>query len=477
MVQQKNEEHTDVLAKAVASMDIEPEPVKAASLPQPSSTISLSDFVPSTYRPNRYSHPSLMQNNGAFIQIMSHNCNDAANVLGCLRIPYSDPNEVQYYIATHRREILVEAVAMLDQHFKDCQSAVGILEDDLTVDDYSLTFMVATINAAGMAMNQGRKEGGLWMLNYASYLEFSRASFYSEINPNLDTYQITVNAYIHLNEPHRRQRTVVKRHLEDAFTKAEKARHLQDGTGKPRKPARDPSAPRAPPMDRPDTCNPGPVVQSSPGLTQPLTQPDQQPPPSPMQAQQPALADATAQPQQQPQMQPQQAVPPGSGSPVPVVPQPTGAPQQMTPAQQPAQPAPQPIPPLMSQPNQMQQAQQPYYQQGYQPQHFGPNPQQNQPYSGPAQQRRRQQQAFQPQQFQQQFQPQFQQQPFQQQPFFQQQQYQPSRPRRNNRKGPYDGSRPNNAGNNMNMSGYPPMPQGTQPAANTWTGPIPVMQG
>ena len=505
---QNLDKNDDVLAQAVASMDIEAEPTKPSTVSGPTGAnnlVTLADLIPSTYRPNRYSHPSAMENNGAFVQIMSHNCNDAANVLGCIRLPVSDHNEVQYYLATHRREILVEAVAMLDQHFKDCQSATAVLEEDLIVDDYSLTFMVASVNENGRAFNNGRKEGGLWMLNYPSYLKVTRASFYAEEDPNLDSYQLTINAYIHLNEPHRRQRAVVKRHLEESFAKVEKNRMSREIGNKGKRSARDVSLSRAQPLDRQDTSNPGPAVQPVPELTpvpgqqQPLQPPSHQPqpatvtPPSPDQQQQ--LAQAPAQP-------------PANGPSTPVVPQPTGQqiqPLMLIPVPAPPQPAPAQQPLQNGYPDN---AQQPPHPPGYPQPQYQPQPQ-GQKYKGSPKQHRHPEQRFQsqpfqqqpfqqpfqqfqqPQQFQppqQQFQPQQQQfAPQQQQQFPPQQQFQQQqqqyqgqqqyRPRRNNRKGPYDGSRSASAHAPRNYDNFPPMPQGTQPANPNWSGPVPVVRG
>lgn len=493
---QKIDKNDDVLAQAVASMDIEAEPSKTPTPPSSNNLVSLSDLIPSTYKPNRYAHPSAMENNGAFVQIMSHNCNDSANVLGCIRLPVSDPNEVQYYLATRRREILVEAVAMLDQHFKDCQSATAVLEDDLTVDDYSLTFMVASVNEAGKSFNNGRKEGGLWMLNYPSYLTFTRASFYAEENPNLDTYQLTINAYIHLNEPHRRQRAVIKKHLEDSFAKAEKTRSSREVGNKGKRPARDVSVSRAPLLDHPDTSNavinPGPPAQPTPVLSQAPEQP-QQPLQSLQQPPQPPTTAPASPDQPQPAQAPVQ--PPVNGPATPVVPQPVATQQAQTLVAPQIQPLMSVSVPAQQAPNQ--QPQPTYYQDNaQQPQQHPPgypqpqyqHQQPNQRYQGSPQQRRRQeQQPFQPQPFQQQpFQQFQQQQPFPQQPMFQQQQQfvqpqyqgqQQYRPRRSNRKGPYDGSRSASAHAPRNYNAFPPMPQGTQPANPNWSGPVPVVQG
>ena len=164
-----------------------------------------------------YQDPSLKTNRGIVVQFVNTNCIDAASIIGAVRLPVQEITFLPEYLRVHEPTLKVHAVAALMRHLVSCQSPVGAGEKDLTVEDFSISFMVASISEETAQLNpSGRREAGLWICAYpwmARKVDF-------EVNDPLDHGEAVnrayvINCYVHLLDPARRRRTVLKRVRED----------------------------------------------------------------------------------------------------------------------------------------------------------------------------------------------------------------------------------------------------------------------
>lgn len=155
---------------------------------------------------------SLMNNDGILVQFINTNCLDAASIIGAIRLPVRELVLFPAYLAENKAKIKLYAVDALQRHLQDCQSPVGAGETDLSVDDFSLSFTIASITDACAQLNpSGRREAGLWICQYPWLAR----------KVDLDSLGIVncayvINAYVHLLDANRRRRVVLKKIREEA---------------------------------------------------------------------------------------------------------------------------------------------------------------------------------------------------------------------------------------------------------------------
>ena len=151
-------------------------------------------------------HPSLYEKKGIVVQFINQNCSDAATVIGGVRIGLRDVRRLPAYLAKHGAKVKEHGIKFLDRHLKATQSTIG-LNETLSEADYSLSYMMASLSEAGRALHPtGRNEGPLFYCLLPALLE---ETFFHYNEDESHNSSFIVNAYIHLNEAHRR-RNVVK---------------------------------------------------------------------------------------------------------------------------------------------------------------------------------------------------------------------------------------------------------------------------
>lgn len=168
-------------------------------------------------------------NRGAILQFINQNCADAATIIGGVRIPVGDPLLLPAYLTRNRQLVKRYAVRHLVRHLVETQSAAGAMEC-LTLDDYGMSFMLASISKAAKALHPlGRTEGPLIWCMYPRLN--SPVTLYLNHDGTLEKAHI-INVYIHLYDGNRRRNAIISR----AF-KADEARFSSERT---------PSTPPAP---------------------------------------------------------------------------------------------------------------------------------------------------------------------------------------------------------------------------------------
>ena len=152
--------------------------------------------------------PSIYQRRGVLVQVCNTNASAHATIIGGIRLAIEDIRIVPAYLQRYRVNIKKVAIRMLNRHFHESQCSAG-LHESLSIDDYGMTFMVATVTDEAREFNPaGRKEGPLF---YCIMPEMLKPTVFLR---NQDgTYQTghIINLYIHLLPPHHRRVVLAKK--------------------------------------------------------------------------------------------------------------------------------------------------------------------------------------------------------------------------------------------------------------------------
>ena len=157
---------------------------------------------------NEFVHPSIFTSGGVLINFLNHNCPDSATIIGGIRMRSAEIQRVPSLLSQYYSAIKTHAAYALQKHMVRSQSALG-LNEAITVDDFSLTFMLGSLSEEGISTHPyGRKEGPLHYCYFANFIK-PKALGYTH-DGKLDSCYI-INAYVHLNEAGKRRNAVVKK--------------------------------------------------------------------------------------------------------------------------------------------------------------------------------------------------------------------------------------------------------------------------
>ena len=157
-------------------------------------------------------HPTMVRNPGILVNFINHNCPDSATIIGGIRLKTTDIAHLPALIAKHNQTVKIQAAHALQRHLARCHSALGATEN-VGVDDFSLSFMLASLSPRGLALHpNGRNEGPMHYCIFPGLVDPVTLVFDDNGDP-INTY--VVNAYIHLLDGSRRRKNVIKKHEED----------------------------------------------------------------------------------------------------------------------------------------------------------------------------------------------------------------------------------------------------------------------
>jgi hypothetical protein len=183
-----------------------------------------------------YVDPSLYKLRGAIIQFENSNCTGATAHLGCVRIAEEDIRQVPAYLEIYEEQIKRAALELLNRHFNRNQCAVGMGED-LELEDFGLSFAIASLSADGLSLNPHKKEGPLSYCLLPGFIQARTVAIFPDQSRDMAH---VIHAYIHLL-PSTQRYCALKRKLLEAPIKPAKDK---DGSSKP-------SGPRAQTQKRP----------------------------------------------------------------------------------------------------------------------------------------------------------------------------------------------------------------------------------
>ena len=196
--------------------------------------------TPSSYLPAdelvcEFIHNSMVTKQGVMINFINHNCPDSATIIGGIRLRSDEIARIPAIIARHFHSIKLQAAHFLQKHFDHTQSALGLTET-ITVDDFSLSFMLASVSDLGRSLHPyGRNEGPLHFCLFPKLCKLIPIGVTHE-GEIVDCH--VINAYVHLNDPARRKNPVLKKKEEDRKRKKEQpevAKPTQDSMAKKQK--------------------------------------------------------------------------------------------------------------------------------------------------------------------------------------------------------------------------------------------------
>ena len=164
-------------------------------------------------------HPSFVNGKGIILQFINNNCQDAASVIGGVRLNFAEIHKLPAYLTRHHARVKQHAISNLTRHLIENQCPVGALES-LTPDDYSMSFMVASVSPVGLGLNPSkRSEGPMFYCLFSGLVEKKYLDFYSG---SVDSAHI-INVYIHLHEASRRRSVAIAKAREDRLKAVEDA--------------------------------------------------------------------------------------------------------------------------------------------------------------------------------------------------------------------------------------------------------------
>lgn len=144
------------------------------------------------------------------IQFVNHNAHDSASIIGGIRVKVTDPSRIPAYLDKNDGAIRAHAIANLHRHLRETQCPVG-LGETITADDFSMSYMVASLSARGATLHPYRRnEGPLFYCLFEQLIEELPLQ-YVDMDEDVSPRAIFINAYIHLTDQPRRRSAILKK--------------------------------------------------------------------------------------------------------------------------------------------------------------------------------------------------------------------------------------------------------------------------
>ena len=155
---------------------------------------------------------SLYTNRGVIVNFFNPNTTGAVQNIGGVRLALDDIRKVPSYLHRNRRRFKQLAMKLLDAHLRHAVCPVGAGEV-LTMDDYSLTFAVASLSDEAKLIWAGkRNEGPLYLCTGSN---MTKPILWGQTPDGRDDYAHMVHAYVALSPAAQRRTTILKRLAED----------------------------------------------------------------------------------------------------------------------------------------------------------------------------------------------------------------------------------------------------------------------
>ena len=153
---------------------------------------------------------SFFTKKGVVLQFINNNCPGATSLIGGLRLGLEDIRKAPAYLEKNSDRLKHFAIKCLDRHIKVNQCCVGAGEK-LTIDDYGISFSLATVSARAALLNHSkRQEGQLFYCLFPGLLE----PVFLGLNPdNTNDFAHVINVFVHLM-PGSQRRNVFFRRVE-----------------------------------------------------------------------------------------------------------------------------------------------------------------------------------------------------------------------------------------------------------------------
>ena len=169
---------------------------------------------PQEYR-SEYVDDSFHEKQGMIIQFLNGSCPGATTVIGGIRTNLMDIRKAPLYLSQNKALIKHHASRFLLDHWRDLNYGMGSTEI-ITVDDFGVTFTVASVSPLGCKWNPlQRMEGPLFFCHLPA-LVMPQTVIHSDWHTHLEEVAVhVINAYITLLPPHQRRTALMKKDKED----------------------------------------------------------------------------------------------------------------------------------------------------------------------------------------------------------------------------------------------------------------------
>ena len=159
---------------------------------------------------NKYRHPFVVEHRGAIIQFLTYCVPGHPPFMGSIRIPETDHRYLKNYLLDNESSIKSAGIKIFFQYLNRTQSPLGVGEK-IPDEQFGMTYSVQSNGVVRLNPN-GKPEADIWVLDHPHLLETYRTA----LDYGGNEYVIVINAYMTLNEPHKRRAVVQQRRAEEA---------------------------------------------------------------------------------------------------------------------------------------------------------------------------------------------------------------------------------------------------------------------
>jgi hypothetical protein len=148
---------------------------------------------------------SIFDKKGILVQFLNSNCTGSPHVFGGMRLAILDIKKVNAYLAKYKRLIIKQhAVKALMRHFSKMQCSARAAKT-LGLNDFGMTFTVATVTRHGALLNPGKRQEGPPLFCHFPSLVDPVVLTHTDWGTNTEGEAVhVINCYIMLPPPHAR---------------------------------------------------------------------------------------------------------------------------------------------------------------------------------------------------------------------------------------------------------------------------------
>ena len=176
---------------------------------------------------SEFFHPTVLTCQGTIFNFINSSCPGASSIIGALRCNLMEAEKLPIYIEKNKNRIKIHAVNALERHFRESQCAMGVGEN-LTIEDYGITFALASVTPQGAALNPfKRHEGPLHYCLFPNLCEATVMKVECWDNHAAAEVAYIINVYVHLLPVNQRRNRVLKKLTEDNAANSNESRYQE----------------------------------------------------------------------------------------------------------------------------------------------------------------------------------------------------------------------------------------------------------
>jgi hypothetical protein len=164
---------------------------------------------------SEYVNESMYTKSGIILQFINNNCPGSTSMIGGMQLAIEEIDKMPVYLSKYKRQIKSHAVKALNRHMQ-CRLAAT---ESLTLDDYGMSFAVATTHHASRILNpSNRNEGPLFYCLFPGMVQQAwlrtPSTEYDSVEDEGEQAYI-INVHIHLLPASQRRSSDISKHREE----------------------------------------------------------------------------------------------------------------------------------------------------------------------------------------------------------------------------------------------------------------------